>query len=259
MDLIFLGDIIGNQAIHSAIDFIQNNQEANQSSFRIANVENASGGFGLTEEHYQQLTRGGFDILSGGNHIWDKKEIFHYIGKSKIARPYNLPQGTPGAGWQIVEKEGVKIGLINLLGRVFMSVSALDCPFRSCDRAIEELRAQGVRAIFVDIHAEASSEKQALGYYLDGRVTAVIGTHTHVQTADERLLPKGTAFITDAGPCAAYDSVIGMSPESILPKFLTGLPGRAEASKKPVRVHGVKVRFDQASGLAHGISRLASS
>jgi metallophosphoesterase (TIGR00282 family) len=245
MELVFLGDIIGAKALDAAVDFIQNHKEARLADFKIANAENVSAGFGLNEEHHEKLMRGGFDLLSGGNHIWDRKEIFYYIGRSKIARPYNMPKGTPGSGIQVIEKKGVKLGLINILGRVFMNTNALECPFRACDRAIDELKAKEANLILVDIHAEATSEKMALAHYLDGRVSAVVGTHTHVQTADEQILPKGTAYITDAGPCSPIESVIGMSVETILPKFLTGLPGKAEVANKPIKVNGVKIIFNE--------------
>jgi 2',3'-cyclic-nucleotide 2'-phosphodiesterase len=257
MDLIFLGDIIGIKALEAAVHFVQSNPQATSAIFKIANAENTSGGFGLTEDHYNRLMRGGFDLISGGNHIWDKKEIFHYISRSKIARPYNLPKGAPGSGVQVVEKNGAKVGLVNVLGRVFMSITALECPFRSCDRAIDELKTQGVTSIIVDVHAEATSEKAALAHYLDGRVAAVVGTHTHVQTADERILPKGTAFITDVGPCVPTESVIGMSIETMLPRFLTGLPSRAEVSNEPVKVHGVKITLNE-QGCATAIVRVKS-
>jgi len=245
MEIIFLGDIIGVQAMDEAIRFVQTDERIKKANLHIANVENVSGGFGLTEENYNRLLKGGFGLFSGGNHLWDKKEIFNYISKSKIARPCNLPSGTPGQGWQISIVNGVKVALINVLGKAFMNINALDCPFRSCDRAIEEVSGQGAKVIIVDCHAEASAEKVALAHYLDGRVSAVLGTHTHVPTADERLLPKGTAFITDVGPCASLHSVIGMSIESALPKFLTGLPSRFEVSKsKPIQINCVKITFD---------------
>ncbi len=257
MELVFLGDIIGSKAMEAAINFIKWDAEAKTALFKIANAENVSGGFGLNEEHYNKLMQGGFDLLSGGNHIWDRKEIFHFISRSKIVRPYNLPKGAPGSGWLAVEKNGVKVGLVNVLGRVFMNITALECPFRSCDKAIEEMKGAGVQIIIVDVHGETTSEKAALAHYLDGRVAAVLGTHTHVQTADERILSGGTAFITDAGPSVPMESVIGMSIETILPKFLTGLPGRAEVANKPVKVHGVKITFNERHKPV-SIKRLAS-
>ncbi|MFN5539054.1 MAG: YmdB family metallophosphoesterase [Candidatus Melainabacteria bacterium] len=250
MNILFFGDIFGNKALDETIHFIQTTDEGKLAEIKIANVENAAEGFGITEAQYNKLIKAGFDMLSGGNHIWDKKEIFHFITKSKIARPCNLPSGTPGSGWQLINKNinnsahPLKIGLINVLGRVFMNITALECPFRACDKAIEELKNQGADLIIVDIHAETTSEKNALAHYLDGRVSAIVGTHTHIPTADERILPKGTAYITDIGACASQESVIGMSTESILPKFLTGLPSRGEVSKKPIKLNAVNISFD---------------
>jgi 2',3'-cyclic-nucleotide 2'-phosphodiesterase len=245
MELIFLGDIIGIKALEAAIHFIQTNNERASVDFKIANAENVSGGFGLSYDHYTKLINGGFDLLTGGNHIWDKKDIFHYINGSKIVRPCNYPKGAPGNGWQIINKNNIKLGVINVMGRVFMNITALDCPFRACDKAIEELNAHKVDAILIDVHAEASSEKIALAHYLDGRVAAVVGTHTHVQTADERILPKGTAFITDAGPCVPQESIIGMKIEGILQRFLTGLPNKAEVAEGQIKINGVKITFDE--------------
>lgn len=257
MQVVFLGDIVGNQALERASQFIIEEKAKNPNSLLFANVENTSNGFGITEEHHNKLVRAGFDLLSGGNHIWDKREIFTYISRSKIARPYNLPKGTPGKGWQIVEKNNQKVGLINLLGRVFMSVSALDCPFRSCDKAIEELQAQKVSHIIVDIHAEANSEKMSLAHYLDGRVSAVLGSHTHVQTSDEVILPNGTAYITDMGACCAINSVLGMTKESALHKFLTGLPGKFDVANNPIKVSGVRISFEDNNLKASSIERIS--
>ncbi len=245
MELIFLGDIIGGKALEAALNFIQYNTEAKSAEFKFANAENVSGGFGIAQEHYKKLINGGFDLITGGNHSWSQKEIFHYIQGSKMIRPCNYPKGAPGAGWQIVQKQGIKVGVVNVLGRVFMSVFALDCPFRACDNAIEDLNSQGADIIIVDVHAEATSEKAALAHYLDGRVAAVLGTHTHVQTADERILPKGTAFMTDIGPCVPIDSIIGMTTEGILQRFLTGLPSKAEVASGRIKVHGAKISFDE--------------
>lgn len=258
MEIVFLGDIVGSPAMDEAINFIQNDANVRSSDIHIANVENVTGGFGLSEENHNRLMKGGFKLLSGGNHIWDKKEIFTYISRSKIARPCNLPRGTPGQGWQMIELNGVKVALVNVLGRAFMNVNALECPFRSCDQVLSELEKVGAQIIIVDVHAEATAEKAALAYYLDGRVSAVLGTHTHVPTADERILPKGTGFITDVGPCASLESVIGMSVESTLPRFLTGLPSRMEVAKtKPIKINAVKLSFNEALQLT-SIERVSS-
>lgn len=259
--LLFLGDIFGNKGLNDCIRFVENNQEIKSIDIKFANIENVAEGFGVTETQYNKLIKVGFDLLSGGNHIWDKREILHFISKSKIVRPYNLPSGTPGFGCLLIEKkinlQTIKIGLINVLGRVFMTNVAVDCPFRACDKAIESLNSKGVNIIIVDIHAEATSEKNALAHYLDGRVSAIVGTHTHIPTADERILPKGSAFITDIGACIAQESIIGMSIESILPKFLTGLPSKGEVSNQATRINAVKIDFDFHSFKPINIQRIS--
>jgi 2',3'-cyclic-nucleotide 2'-phosphodiesterase len=257
MQIYYFGDIVGTQALDEVCSYVQKIKKEDQESLFFANVENVSGGFGVTEDNHNKLIKAGFSLLSGGNHIWDKKEIFSFINRSKIARPCNLPKSTPGKGWQIYEAAGKKIALINVLGRVFMNVNALDCPFRSCDKALEELEKENVKHIIVDIHAEASSEKIALAMYLDGRVSAVVGSHTHVQTADERILNKGTAAITDMGACCAEGSVLGMSQESVLHRFLTGLPGRLAVQTGSTLINGVKIKFRDESLKALSIERIA--
>jgi 2',3'-cyclic-nucleotide 2'-phosphodiesterase len=241
MQIYFFGDIVGVPALERVCQYVQELKTNNPDAFFFANVENVAGGFGILEDQHNKLIKAGFSLLSGGNHIWDKKEIFSFISRSKIARPCNLPKNTPGKGWQIIETPRQKIGLINVLGRVFMNVNALECPFRACDNAIEQLKAERVKHIIVDIHAEASSEKLALAHYLDGQVSAIVGSHTHVQTADEGILPKGTLFISDLGACCSINSILGMSKESVLHRFLTGLPGRLELQTGPTRISGVKL------------------
>jgi metallophosphoesterase (TIGR00282 family) len=241
-EIVFLGDVVGLNALNAVIDFASKEE----SVFKVVNVENVAKGFGIGEDSYKKLTSAGFSLFSGGNHIWDNKEIFNFIDRSKIARPYNYPKGTPGKGYSFEEKNGVKVALINLLGRVFMNVSSLNCPFRAADEALEEVRSLRPDIIVVDIHAEATAEKLALAKYLDGRVSLVVGTHTHVQTADELILPGGTAYITDLGACAPKNSVLGMSFQSVLPKFLTGLPSKMQVANgdEGINICGVRCCFD---------------
>ncbi len=220
-----------------------------------ANGENAAGGSGLTPALCEELFSLGIDVLTSGDHIWKKREIFEIIDKdSRILRPANYPQGAPGEGAVIVAtKGGVKVGVINLVGRVFME--ALDCPFRAVLREIKKLKKE-TTVILVDIHAEATSEKQALGWFLDGEVSAVVGTHTHTQTADEKLLPKGTAFITDLGMTGPFDSILGRRVEDILERFLTQVPVRFQMGKDNIQLHGAIIDIDAKSGRANSIKRI---
>jgi metallophosphoesterase (TIGR00282 family) len=194
------------------------------------------------------------DVMTSGNHIWDKKEIIEYIGKENLLlRPANYPPGTPGAGSIVVKAGPHKVAVLNLMGRVFLP--QLDCPFRKADEELERLRAE-TSIIVVDMHAEATSESQAMGWHLDGRVSVVVGTHRHVQTADERLLPKGTAYITDLGLTGPTDSVIGVEPELALARFISGMPNRFEPAKGPAMLQGVVVRIDPETGRGLSIERL---
>jgi hypothetical protein len=221
----------------------------------IANGENAAGGNGITPEIAEELYDSGVDILTMGNHVWDKKEILTYFDvERRIIRPANYPPGTPGKGSIIYSvTRNVKVGVINLSGRVFLG--NLDCPFRSADVLIEEI-SKHTPVILVDFHAEATSEKQAMGWYLDGRVTAVLGTHTHIQTADERLFPDGTAYITDVGMTGPRDSVLGVKTEIVLKKFLTQMPGRFEIANGVAQINAVVLGVNPANGKAHSIRRI---
>jgi hypothetical protein len=221
----------------------------------VVNGENAAAGFGLTIDLARELFELGVDVVTSGNHIWDKKEIFGYLDiQNRLLRPANYPSGAPGRGSGVFStSSGVKVGVLNLEGRVFMS--NLECPFRTADILVEDLRRQ-TPIILVDFHAEATSEKAALGFYLDGRVSAVIGTHTHVQTADERILPKGTAYITDAGMTGSRDAVIGIRKELAIEKFLTQLPIRFEVAKKDPILCGVLVTINEETGLALSVQRI---
>jgi metallophosphoesterase (TIGR00282 family) len=254
--ILFIGDIIGKpgrQALSRELDRLVDRHSVD---LVIVNGENAAGGFGLTLETAKELFDMGVHCITSGNHIWDKKEqVPLVLADPRIIRPANYPDGVPGTGSALFTTPGgVKIAVLNLEGRVFMKY--LECPFRYADREIERLKKE-TPLIFVDFHAEATSEKAALGWYLDGRVSAVIGTHTHVQTADERILTQGTAYMSDAGMTGSFDSVIGIGKEDAIRKFLTQLPVKFEVPKKDLRLNGVVVAIDEASGKALSIERIA--
>lgn len=223
--------------------------------FCIANCENAAGGFGVTPVIVEQLLGLGIDVLTSGNHVWDRKEVFAVIDKERrLLRPANYPEEVPGHGSTIeLARSGAKVAVMNLSGRVF--VETIDCPFKAADREIEKIR-PWTKIIIVDMHAEATSEKMAMGWYLDGRVSAVIGTHTHVQTADERILAQGTAFLSDVGMTGPLDSVIGVEKEIIIQKFLTQLPQRFETAKGDAIFSAALIHIDENSGSATNIHRL---
>lgn len=222
----------------------------------VANVENAAGGFGVTRDICEELLGYGIAVMTSGNHIWDKKEVLDYIpGEPRLLRPANYPGGVPGAGrYLATSARGEAVGIVNVMGRVFMT--PIDDPFQVVLREIEQLRAK-TRLILVDFHAEATSEKIAMGWHLDGKVTAVIGTHTHVQTADARVLPGGTAYITDAGMTGPHDSIIGVDKSAALGRFLNGMPVRFEAATGDVKLHAVVVAADAKTGRAKGIERIS--
>ena len=222
----------------------------------IANVENAAGGFGVNPQLADELFGYGLDVLTTGNHVWDKREIYDYFaGHPRLLRPANYPEGLPGAGVVVVQAaNGVDCAVINLQGRVYMPQT--DDPFRKADKLLSELPAN-VKVRFVDFHAEVSSEKVAMGWYLDGRVSAMVGTHTHIPTADTRILPEGTGYQTDAGMTGPYNGVIGVDKQIILQRFLTQMPVRMEAARHGAELHGVVVEVDEATGRAAGIRRVA--
>jgi hypothetical protein len=223
----------------------------------VANGENAAAGAGITRENAEDIFKAGVHVITGGNHIWDKREVLEFIDhEPRLLRPANYPDGTPGRGaTTAVAADGTTVGVINLMGRVFLST--LDDPFVAVTREIAAVRAAGARVILVDFHAETTSEKIALSWWLDGQVTAVIGTHTHVQTADERVLPGGTACLTDAGMTGPHDGVIGMDRQSVITRFRTGLPARFEPASGDVRLHGALITADPATGRAESIARIA--
>ncbi len=255
MKILFIGDIIGSPGRRAVNKLLPGLKEEHSLDFVIANAENASGGSGIVPKVADELFDSGVDVLTSGDHIWKKKEIFELISREKrILRPINYPALAPGRGSGIFKaKSGQKIGVINVNGRVFME--PLDCPFKATLAAQKEL-IQETKVIIVDIHAEATSEKIALGWYMDGKVSAVLGTHTHIQTADERILPQGTAYLTDAGMCGPYDSVIGRKVENVLERFITGLPVRFEVADQNIQLHGVVLDIDDKTGKARSIVRI---
>lgn len=255
MRILMIGDIFGRAGRKIVRDLVPEIVDEHQVDLVIANGENASGGKGITESVADELYASGVDILTMGNHVWDKKDVLDFIDyDERILRPANYPAGTPGKGSLVVAvgKEA-KVGVINLSGRVFLS--PLDCPFRAADQLLRELKAV-TPIIIVDFHAEATSEKVAFGWFLNGRVSAVIGTHTHVQTADERILPGGTAYITDVGMTGPRDSVLGVKTELVISKFITQMPVHFEAARGMAQFNGVLIDVDQQTGRAQSITRL---
>lgn len=224
MNIIMIGDICGQPGRRTAAHFIPILKEKYNLDIIIANGENSAGGVGITFKVFEELLKMDIDIITTGNHVWDKKEVFDFIdNENALIRPANYPPGTPGKGYHILSIQNRKVGVINLSGRVFMP--PIDCPFRVADHILSEIK-DVCDIIIVDFHAEATSEKLALGWYLDGKVSCVAGTHTHVQTADERILPQGTAYISDIGMVGAWNSILGVDKEPVLRKFLTGLPAK---------------------------------
>ncbi|MBN2320453.1 MAG: TIGR00282 family metallophosphoesterase [Acidobacteria bacterium] len=255
MRVLFIGDIFGKPGRRLIKEKLHGLLQEHRIDFCIANIENAAAGFGVTPKIADEFLNSEIDLLTSGNHIWDKRGIIPYLAEQpRLLRPHNYPPKTPGTGIYIGDTNcGVRIGVINLQGRVFMP--DIDCPFTIGLGAIEKLRIQ-TPIIVVDFHAEATSEKQAFGWYLDGRVSAVIGTHTHVQTADERILPNGTAFITDIGMTGPHDSVIGSIPDLSIDRFLRQMPNRLEPASGNLRICGAIIEIDEESGLAQSIERL---
>jgi len=255
MNILFIGDIFASPGRRIVADHLQDIVESNRIDLTIANAENAAGGFGLTPAIAEELFGLGLDVLTSGNHVWDKREIYDYLRRQpRLLRPANYPDA-PGNGvivWRA--RNGVDCAVLNLQGRTYMAPT--DCPFRKADRILGGLD-PAIKVRFVDFHAEATSEKIALGWYLDGRVSAVIGTHTHVPTADTRILPEGTAYQTDCGMTGPYHSVIGVQTDIVVQRFLTGLPVRMEAARQQAEMHAVIVDVDETSGKARAIRRHA--
>jgi len=260
LNILFIGDIFGRPGRTIVKDRLPGLRKQHAIDLVIANCENAAAGFGITPGLAEELFDLDIDVMTTGNHIWDKREIIEYFQMAdgnphsparRLLRPANFSQGLPGWGVYEGQKNGVAYAVVNLQGRVFMGSS--DDPFRYADRLLEQMTA---KVVFVDFHAEASSEKVAFGWYLDGRATAVVGTHTHIPTADEYVLPKGTAYITDVGMTGPYDSVIGVKKELVIDRFLSGMPARFEAANNDVRLCAVVVTCDDQTGRASSIERL---
>ncbi len=254
MKILFVGDIVGKPGRRAIRELLPQIVSDAGIDCVIANCENAAAGFGVTREVADELFQSHIDVLTSGNHIWDKKEVLNFIDDFKtLLRPANYPAGAPGCGSVVVPvRGGHKVGVINLVGRIFMQ--PFDCPFRVAEREIEKIR-QRATVILVDFHAEATSEKKTLGWFLDGRVSAVLGTHTHVQTADEEILSRGTAYISDVGMTGPFDSVIGIKKEEILERFLTQIPNKFDVAKGDVRLQGVVLDIDELSGKSRSIER----
>ena len=255
MNILFIGDIFASPGRRIVADHLQDIVETNAIDLAIANAENAAGGFGITPSLAEELFALGLDVLTSGNHVWDKRELYDYLNRQpRLLRPANYPDA-PGRGSIVFRaKNGVDCAIFNLQGRTYMP--ATDCPFRKADQLIAELDAS-VKVKFVDFHAEVTSEKIAMGWYLDGRVDAMIGTHTHVPTADTRILPGGTAYQTDCGMTGPYHSVIGVDTQIIIQRFLTGLPVRMDAARGAPELHAVIIDVDESTGRARAIRRHA--
>ena len=256
MKILFIGDIVGRagrELLRSSLAAIIRHHDLD---LVIANAENSANGFGVTKDVGDTILGYGVDVMTSGNHIWDKKEVIPYIAmEPRLIRPANYPAGTPGRGSYVATaRDGRAVGVVNAMGRVHMP--SLDDPFAVVPREIDAIRGK-TRVIIVDFHAEATSEKMAMGWHLDGKVTLVVGTHTHVQTADERLLHHGTAYLTDAGMTGAHDSVIGMEREPSLARFVTGMPAKFEPATANPRLNGVIVEADPASGNALAVTRVS--
>ena len=255
MQILFIGDIVGRPGRRVVRELLPGVVKEHGVELVIANAENAAAGFGITRDTVDELLECGIHLFTTGNHVWDKREVLGFIDEyPTLLRPANYPEGCPGIGHTVVKTAaGTPVAVVNLAGRVFMHPS--DCPFRTAQALVEKIRRE-TPIILVDIHAEATSEKQALGWFLDGKVSAVLGTHTHVQTADEVVLPGGTAYLSDAGMTGPHNSIIGIEKEMIIDRFLTGMPCRFEVARGDVRLQGAVVSVDPQTGKAHSIKRV---
>ncbi len=260
MRILFVGDVIGKPGRRVLARLLDGLIDRHRADYVVVNIENAAGGFGVTAGVLAELEELPIDCYSSGNHIWDKKEVGDLLARPSgraLLRPANYPAGNPGVGVHVGETPaGLPVAVINLQGRVFMD--PLDDPFRTADRILAELAEShpDLHVVIVDFHAEATSEKQAIAFYLDGRVSAVFGTHTHVPTADERVLPGGTALVTDVGMTGPYESIIGMRPDKVLHRFLTATPAPFQVAKRDVRLAAAVVDVDEATGHARSVERL---
>jgi metallophosphoesterase (TIGR00282 family) len=257
MKILIFGDVVARPGRVAVLERIQDLREQHAIDLCVMNAENVAGGFSITPSLAEQLFGAGVDVMTSGNHIFDKREVIPYIEKQpRLLRPANYPPGTPGKGLWIGEVRGVRVAVLNVIGRVFMG--AADDPFRAADEAVKSIPAD-VRVRVVDVHAEATSEKSAMGWFLDGRVSAVVGTHTHVQTADERILPGGTAFLSDIGMTGSYAGVIGMDAQDVIARFTSVTTRRAEHSTGDVRICAAVIDVDEETGRAREIKRLSLS
>ncbi|HCK76066.1 MAG TPA: TIGR00282 family metallophosphoesterase [Gammaproteobacteria bacterium] len=257
MKILFIGDVVGKSGRRALRRFLPELQDETEAELTVVNAENAAGGFGVTAGVLEELLeQSQIDVLTSGNHIWDKREALDLIQEEpRLLRPHNYPEDTPGSGWIVATaSNGVRVGVLNIMGTVFMHPT-LDCPFSSAHLAIEK-RPSDVQVVLVDFHAEATSEKVAMGWYLDGRASAVVGTHTHVPTADERVLPQGTAHISDVGMTGCYNSVIGMEKAGVLKRFVERVPARFEVASGPASVCGVILDIDETTGKSRSIARV---
>jgi metallophosphoesterase (TIGR00282 family) len=254
MRIAFIADITGRPGRWVVSQLLWAYKRKYEVDFVIANVENAAGGYGVTREISQKLFTYGVDVQTSGNHIWDRPESHELLDEEPyLLRPANYPPGVPGRGSVVKKTEsGIPIAVLNLQGRVYMK--EIDCPFRVADREVNRLKSEAA-IIFIDMHAEATSEKQAIAYYLDGRVSAIVGTHTHVQTADERLFPKGTAYLTDAGMTGPHDSVLWVRPQDAIRRLMTGLPHKFQMADGDIKMCGVLIEVDEDNGHALRIER----
>jgi metallophosphoesterase (TIGR00282 family) len=254
--LLFIGDIFGKVGRDLVQRALRSLVARHNVDLVIANVENAAGGFGITRETGEAILKAGVDVMTSGNHVWDKKEALDYIAaESRVLRPANYPAGVPGCGSLIAHtRSGDEVGILNIMGRIFML--PIDDPFQVAPREIARIR-QRTPLVLVDFHAEATSEKLAMGWHLDGSVTAIVGTHTHVQTADEQILPGGAAYITDVGMTGPHDGVIGVERGPVIHRFLTGLPARFESASGRPKLHAVVIDADASTGRATRITRLS--
>ncbi|MBC7912441.1 MAG: TIGR00282 family metallophosphoesterase [Pyrinomonadaceae bacterium] len=255
MKVLMIGDVVARPGRIAVLERIQDLREQHSIDLVVMNAENVAGGFSITPRLADELFASGIDVMTSGNHIFDKREVIPYIDKQpRLLRPANYPPGTPGKGMWTGEVRGTQVAVLSLMGRVFMPPA--DDPFRVADELVSSL-SEEVKVRLVDMHCEATSEKSAMGWYLDGRVSAVVGTHTHVQTADERLLPGGTAYLTDLGMTGSYSGVIGMDRHDVIARFTTAITKRAEHSTGDVRICAVVIDIDEATGRAREISRLS--
>lgn len=255
MRLLFLGDVVGKSARQALRRRLRALRRERDVAFVVANGENAAGGKGLDPDSADELFDAGVDVITTGNHVWQHSRLLPVLEhETRIIRPANFPEGNPGRGFTVQRAaNGVSVAVVNLIGRVFMG--SFDCPFRAADRILAQVAAEA-DVVLVDMHAETTSEKVAMGWHLAGRVAGVVGSHTHVQTADDRVLPGGTAYLTDAGMCGPIDSVIGMRREEVLRRFLTQMPVRFEVAKGPVVVQGALLDVDPGNGRATAIERV---